>query len=800
MLTLAIIRACFRYSFTLFIVVLIAVLSQVSLVHAADITVNASCSLIDAITAANTDTAAGGCPAGSGADTITLSGDVEVLDRTLDVTSELTIDGGYHTISGSPSRRLFEVGTSGNLHLNRVKLRKTTSENSFEGKGGLVFNEGTLRLTKSSLENSYAGDGGGAIYNGGELTIESSFFRNGRTTSRGGAILNEKIGTITNSTFTENSARWGGGAAAAVVGGNLTDLRRLTITNSTFVNNRTQSIWGTTFADFGRTFRLYNSILTGPNDSGYWGHCGAMLDGYISHNYSSAGCNPSTGANLRGSLRLDALVEPIDGSPPYFPLLDGSAVLGSGHPDHCPATDQLGNARPLPTWSMSNCDLGAVESAFALPTPTATITLTPTHTPTGTMSPTAALPTNTAVPSNSIIVNDSCFFRDAIRSASTDTAVGGCTAGSVDRDVIVLTQDITASYTFPVLSSKLRIEGGLHLITVDRNIRPFEITGNGDVEIVNLRITRDEGVPRFRSSGGFIKVNRGGTLKVSGSTFTKGTAANGGAIQNYGTTTIEGSFLGGNSATNTGGAIKNYDGRATIINSTFAENSARLGGALGNGYHSTFTLTNVTIFASSSTDGWGTALWDDLYMGANSYMQNSIIAGTSSDEDCAYPAAMQTINSYVQGVSCRTTFNLANSGPINLGPLVEPADGAPPYYPLLNNSPAIGAGNSAHCPATDQLGNARPNPAGSNCDLGAVETNANPPTLTPGPSPTMMIMTMMGGQDIEQDPTETPTPTATASPTRNPHDVPRQCAIRYGQYKQRSHWTGTRRRSFPMAT
>ena len=34
-------------------------------VHAADITVNATCSLADAITAANTDTATGDCPAGS---------------------------------------------------------------------------------------------------------------------------------------------------------------------------------------------------------------------------------------------------------------------------------------------------------------------------------------------------------------------------------------------------------------------------------------------------------------------------------------------------------------------------------------------------------------------------------------------------------------------------------------------------------------------------------------------------------------------------------------------------------------
>ena len=39
---------------------------------AATIPVNASCTLVNAITAANTDTATGGCPAGNGADTIVL--------------------------------------------------------------------------------------------------------------------------------------------------------------------------------------------------------------------------------------------------------------------------------------------------------------------------------------------------------------------------------------------------------------------------------------------------------------------------------------------------------------------------------------------------------------------------------------------------------------------------------------------------------------------------------------------------------------------------------------------------------
>ena len=66
MLTLTFIPACFRYSFTFFIVALMVLLSQVSLVHAASITVNVSCSLPDAITAADTDTATGAVWRGAG--------------------------------------------------------------------------------------------------------------------------------------------------------------------------------------------------------------------------------------------------------------------------------------------------------------------------------------------------------------------------------------------------------------------------------------------------------------------------------------------------------------------------------------------------------------------------------------------------------------------------------------------------------------------------------------------------------------------------------------------------------------
>ena len=805
-MTLASFGGWMRNSLYLFIVALILILRPGPGVHAADITVDTSCSLPDAITAANTDTATGNCAAGSGADTITLAADITLSNALPVINSTLHIEGGRHLITVDRNIRPFEIAENGNAEIVNLRITRADGLSRRWDSGGFikVNRGGTLTVSGSSFTKGAAANGG-AIQNYGTVTIKGSYFGGNSASNTGGALKNiDASATIINTTFAENTARLGGSLGNGYSS-------TLTLTNVTIFASSSSDGWGTAlWDDLYRRAKSYmqNSIIAGTATDEDCAYPAAMqtVNSYV----QGVSCRTTFNVVNSGPINLGPRVEPADGSPPYYPLLNNSPAIGQGDPTYCPATDQLGNARPNPAGS--NCDLGAVESpassngpthtpgpsptptatatitptatvtltptatatltptATATITPTATATLTPTHTSTGTISPTAVPPTSTAVPSTSIAVNASCNLRDAINSANTDTAVGGCVAGSLDRDVIVLTQDITASNALPVINSTLRIEGGRHLITVDRNIRPFEIAENGNAEIVNLQITRADGLSRRWDSGGFIKVNRGGTLTVSGSSFTKGAAANGGAIQNYGTATIKGSYFGGNSASNTGGALKNIDASATIINTTFAENTARLGGSLGNGYSSTLTLTNVTIFASSSSDGWGTALWDDLYRGAKSYMQNSIIAGTATDEDCAYPAAMRTVNSYVQGVSCRTAFNVVNSGPINLGPRVEPADGSPPYYPLLNNSPAIGQGDPTYCPATDQLGNARPNPAGSNCDLGAVESNANPPTLTPDPSP---AMTMMGGQRTDQELTKTPMSTATESPTRDQGDVPR---------------------------
>ena len=83
------------------LIIVTCIMFPPSLVHATSITINASCSLADAITAANTDTATGGCVGGSGADTITLSAAITLSARLPNIRSEIIIAGSGHSISGA---------------------------------------------------------------------------------------------------------------------------------------------------------------------------------------------------------------------------------------------------------------------------------------------------------------------------------------------------------------------------------------------------------------------------------------------------------------------------------------------------------------------------------------------------------------------------------------------------------------------------------------------------------------------------------------------------------------------------
>ena len=99
------------------------------------------------------------------------------------------------------------------------------------------------------------------------------------------------------------------------------------------------------------------------------------------------------------------------------------------------------------------------------------------------------------------------------------------------------------------------------------------------------------------------------------------------------------------------------------------------------------------------------------------------------------------------------------------------------YYPLLVTSPAIGAGDAAHCTAADQRGESRPQPAGSNCDIGAYEeTTRAIATATFTASPTETL-TPSATATSTATPTATQTPTATATRVRVDIIVDADCPL-----------------------
>ena len=184
------------------------------------------CSLADRITAANTDTATGDCPAGSGADTITLTGDIVLSQALPSISSDITIEGAGYSISGNDAHRIFYVVYPSELTLENITLKDGLADS-----GGAIYNTGTLTIRRSTLRDNVATLWGGALTNAyGFLTVESSSFI-GNSALTGGAIFSNGIEvSIVNSTFSANrAANYGGGID--VQGGNLT------LVNSTLYGN-----------------------------------------------------------------------------------------------------------------------------------------------------------------------------------------------------------------------------------------------------------------------------------------------------------------------------------------------------------------------------------------------------------------------------------------------------------------------------------------------------------------------------------------------------------------------------------
>jgi hypothetical protein len=220
--------------------------------RAETISVGGACTLADAITAANTDTATGGCPAGSGADTLDLTVDVGLTAALPQISSQITLAGNGHTISRtSGNLRLLDVVASGDLTLQHANLSGGyTGDN-----GGGIQNAGTLTMEDSTLSGSAATHGGG-ISNNGALTIKySTLSGNWARGGAGGAILNTGTLTIEHSTLSGNSTMMNKGGGIYNTGG------RVMVRDSTISDNL--GYYGGGIYSRQGTLTIQNSTLSG---------------------------------------------------------------------------------------------------------------------------------------------------------------------------------------------------------------------------------------------------------------------------------------------------------------------------------------------------------------------------------------------------------------------------------------------------------------------------------------------------------------------------------------------------------
>ena len=269
--------------------------------------------------------------------------------------------------------------------------------------------------------------------------------------------------------------------------------------------------------------------------------------------------------------------------------------------------------------------------------------------------------------------------------------------------------------------------------------------------ITNGKGTVDEGGPW----GGGIEINGAG-VKIKpllrDLIIENNTALNGAGIRLYNSASpnIENCIIRNNQAiypdpsgkwmAGIGGGISadGYDG--TMKNVLFAENSSLSGGALSvfNGnttlpvnivnctFVNNYSFENSDIFldGASTLHVTNTIIWDDILI--------SQLNGT---------VTLNVDNSLIQG-------GYSGEGNLDVNPFfvnVDTTGGIKGDYHLKDWSPTIGAGTATGAPTTDIEGNPRPNPAGSNPDMGAFENKWGTPQNAPP------VLTALSDVSVNED-------------------------------------------------
>ena len=649
---------------------------------------------------------------------ITLSADIVLSQPLPDISSQLTIDGAGHSISGGGQLRIFLVD-GGALSLLNMTLGDGKAPD--EQDGGAIWLQGPATLAAQQVTFSQnAAFQGGAIATSKDtlsLSISESSFIGNRAEKFGGALyLQTRQSDITRSSFTLNESGWYAGAIAAHEG-------KLELSNSTLFNNSAgvASALEVFLADVtlthvtilntdidshaheihrsGGRIRLRNSIVASP---GYLNNCGEDI-------YERRGNISLDGSCDLLETRLEPGLGGLTGWPAWLPLLDGSPALDAADPEYCLDIDQRGMPRP----HGGGCDAGAIESTTAKPAPA------PVLPPPG------------------------CALADAIRAANSDAPSGACLAGS-GHDTIHLDKNHVLRANLPPVTSPITIEGNGHSINGVLKYRMFDVAG-GELNLKNVTLLHGGGV-----EGSAVRLRANARLNADNVTFRRNIATSGGAIATVSDSaqaSIRDSLFDGNRSDDSGGAIRAQRGKVTVSGSLFKANQAgRWGGAV-DVEHGSVDIINSAFTRNRAIAGGGLHVNYGSATVSHATMVNNYADQLNGDDIMNYAGRLQLRNSIIHSVGkiaddcagrpVQGSHNINPDGSCvaraSADPLLGRLTGSPAHFPLLDGSPAVDAADARFCPETDQLG--RPRPHGGGCDIGAIESASARPA-PPRPQPT----------------------------------------------------------------
>jgi hypothetical protein len=669
------------------------------------------------------------------------------------------------------------VYNEGNLAINNCLIMSNSA-----GQGGGIYNSalrgpGIVILNDSIIGNNRAGDGGG-IYNYGTIRISRTGINNNASGSRGGGMINFGTATMNNVTVAGNQGGEGGGIWN---GGNIT-------WNNSTISSNTSFMGGGIFVEEYGSERLTNTILAGNTASNSGPDCsGKLLSSgtNILGNASSCDMNMASGDRVNINPQLGILL-PTEG---YIPLLPTSPAINAGNPARCRPTDQRGIARP----QGAKCDIGAYE--YTVPGTATRLTVANGDrqlTEPGSLfryplqiaavdakgSPVAGVTVRFQAPANS---PSGLFSNTNTKSSSAITGNGGIAQAAPFRaDRVTGTYRIVASVAgIPGVSFSLH--NGAWLVSPngsDSNDCLYpESTCASLTGVLNKIEFQDDdpvwmAVGTYGSTGDHTILGISRTVNVYGGwnpgftnqigtsviqdmielttrinvSLNKITIQNTGSygIRTFANLLVKDSTIRNNRAT----GIEN-SGHLTILNSTITQNGdsslhVGQGGIFNTGSDSTST---VVIVNSTITQNKGNTVG-----GVRNYftdtqpirIHNSIIAGNislygSDSPDCSgeFISDGYNIIGNLNASQCEARWQNTDlvgsrTNPINpmLNALRDFGNNVW-VQPLRLGSPAIDAG-SWNCDPVDQRGVARPQ--GGSCDIGAFEYvfqhNANGLLLT----------------------------------------------------------------------